>query len=225
MRVIPFRCSACHRRNDDRNEWSILQWREHLSARLRHFQDCSPTGKERTRHQSQSGGIYTRASCREVYSVQQAQGKGEKKQPMPTLIADFDAMFGVTQETERSPRRKASNNEEHLLQCKCVQWFRHEYPEYRSLLFAIPNAGKRSPAVARWLKDEGMVDGVSDLILLVPRGGYGALCLETKIPSANSKLSPAQKAWLSAAEKAGNRAEVYRTQEEFQRIVTNYLTY
>ena len=43
-------------------------------------------------------------------------------------------------------------------------------------------------------KAEGLVAGVSDLILLVSRGGFGALCIELKTPKGRQ----------SAAQKDGN---------------------
>ncbi len=121
------------------------------------------------------------------------------------------------------PRRAPSRNEEHALQCRCVRWFRCKYPQYKYMLFAVPNGGKRSTTAAQWLKDEGMTDGVADLILLVPRGGYGALCLETKTTSKSSRLRPSQEAWLAEANAHGNKAVVYRSEEEFEKIVTEYL--
>ena len=60
------------------------------------------------------------------------------------------------------------NQEEHNIQCACVRWFNYQWPEYRGLLFAVPNGGARSKATAGKLKAEGVVAGVADLILLVP---------------------------------------------------------
>ena len=76
--------------------------------------------------------------------------------------------------------RKAPSEEEHDLQCACVEWFRWQYPHLRLNLFAVPNGGARSKRTAGKLKAEGVVAGVSDLILLVRRGGYGGLLIEMK---------------------------------------------
>ncbi len=73
------------------------------------------------------------------------------------------------------------------------------------------------------MKGEGVVAGVSDLILLEARGNYGALCIEMKTPSKSSRQNPNQKLWQAATEKAGNAYVVVRSLEAFQEVVRNYL--
>ena len=80
--------------------------------------------------------------------------------------------------------------EEHNLQCACVRWFNYQWPEYRGLLFAVPNGGARSKATAGKLKAEGVVAGVADLILLVPKQWAFALCIEMK--TEKGRQSPEQ---------------------------------
>mgnify|MGYP000046985433 FL=1 len=55
---------------------------------------------------------------------------------------------------------------ENALQQKCYFWFHNTYPEYRGLLFAVPNGGKRTKREAKTLKLTGVVSGVSDMIFL-----------------------------------------------------------
>ena len=64
---------------------------------------------------------------------------------------------------------------------------------------------------------------MSDLILLEARGGYGALCLEAKRESKESRQSISQKEWQKATEMMGNRYVVFRTFEEFKAIVDEYM--
>lgn len=52
---------------------------------------------------------------------------------------------------------------EHEEQKAFVKWFHQQYP--RILIFAVPNAAMRSPELAAYLKAEGMVKGVPDLIV------------------------------------------------------------
>ena len=99
------------------------------------------------------------------------------------------------------------------LQIACVRWYAMQYPLYRGLLFAVPNGGSRNRIEAARMKAEGMVTGVSDLILLVPRGHFGALCIELKTET--GRLSPAQKEWLQWAEMNGNKCIVVRHIEQF----------
>ena len=112
---------------------------------------------------------------------------------------------------------------ESILQRACIQWFRLQYPEYALLCFAVPNGGARSKIEASILKAEGVVAGVADLILLVPRRGYSSLCIEMKTQAKGSTQSPSQKRWQHAAESAGNKYVVVRSIEEFIKIVNEYL--
>jgi len=69
---------------------------------------------------------------------------------------------------------------ESKLQIECVKWFRYQYPNYRMLLFAIPNGGKRNAITAQILKSEGVVSGVADLFLSIPKGKFHGLYIEMK---------------------------------------------
>ena len=76
--------------------------------------------------------------------------------------------------------RSKPKNEEHKIQCSCVSYFRLKYPHLRNMLFAVPNAARRSARNGAYMKDEGMLPGVADLILLKSNRFYGALCVEMK---------------------------------------------
>jgi len=58
---------------------------------------------------------------------------------------------------------KESLPTEHEEQKAFVKWFHQQYP--RVLMFAVPNAAMRSPELAAYLKAEGMVKGIPDLIV------------------------------------------------------------
>lgn len=73
------------------------------------------------------------------------------------------------------------------------------------------------------MKAEGVTAGVSDLILLEPRGGYGALCIEMKTGSKSSRQSESQKEWQKATEAAGNKYVVCRSLDSFMAEVTKYI--
>lgn len=124
--------------------------------------------------------------------------------------------------------------EEHQLQCACVRWFAYQYPQYNGLLFAVPNGSYRSKATAGRLKAEGVVAGVSDLILLVPRCRASitennaasieikhALCIEMK--TAKGRQSPEQKIWQRLVEEHGYKYAVCRSLDEFIDTVEAYL--
>ena len=114
-----------------------------------------------------------------------------------------------------------THQEEHNLQCACVKWFAYQHPELQGLLFAVPNGSYRNKATAGKLKAEGVVPGVADLILLVPRNQYHGLCIEMK--TEKGRQSPEQKAWQEKADANGYRYIIIRSLELFINSVENYL--
>lgn len=113
---------------------------------------------------------------------------------------------------------------EHQLQTACFQWFNLQYPEFRGLLFAVPNGGGRSRIEAALLKAEGVVAGVADMLLLVPSKGYAGLCIEFKAATKAAHQSEAQKNWERLINKHGAyKYTVVRTFEEFRTLMCNYL--
>jgi len=69
-------------------------------------------------------------------------------------------------------RRSKYGASEHQEQVAVIQWWalackRYGLPEFA--LMAVPNAAKRSYALARYMKSEGLRSGVPDLFLAYPR--------------------------------------------------------
>lgn len=95
-----------------------------------------------------------------------------------TILANEKALHGLcmlagkpapegfdTPAVERKTRAPAKPSEiptEHEEQKAFVKWFRSGYP--RVLIFAVPNAGQRDHNAASWMRAEGMVAGIPDLI-------------------------------------------------------------
>lgn len=119
-------------------------------------------------------------------------------------------------------KRKRPGDEEHRLQCGCVRWFRMQHDDIGPLLFAVPNGGRRDKVSGARLKAEGVVAGVSDLILLVARHGYHGLLIEMK--TQKGRQSQQQRRWQRLAERQGYRYVVIRSIEEFIQVVNEYLT-
>lgn len=112
--------------------------------------------------------------------------------------------------------------EEHKIQCAIVKWFYYAYPQYRGgLFFAVPNGGHRNIQTAARLKAEGVTAGVSDLILLVSKQGYHALCIEVK--TLKGRQSENQKAWEAKVEAQGFKYALVRSLDEFAELVRWYL--
>mgnify|MGYP001521482673 FL=1 len=125
------------------------------------------------------------------------------------------------QEQKKKKSRRPPRDEEHRLQCDCVSWFCLQYPAWRGLLFAVPNGGRRDGITGKKLKDEGVVPGVSDLLLLYPSGKYHALCVEMKTPK--GRQSEVQKAWQRAVERAGYKYALCRSLADFITTIEKYL--
>ena len=86
---------------------------------------------------------------------------------------------------------------------------------------AIPNGSARNPWTAKNLKDEGVLSGAPDLILLIPKKGYASLCIEMKKPG--GRVSESQKAFKKTAEGFKNKYVVCYSFEEFKAVIEDYL--
>lgn len=119
------------------------------------------------------------------------------------------------------PRRKPREIEHHT-QVMCINWFRLQYPTLRHRLFAVPNGSARDVVTGAKLKAEGVLAGVSDLILLKRNKTFGALLIEMK--SDNGRQSQAQKEW-EAKVTADNEYKyvVCRSLQDFIREINDYL--
>jgi hypothetical protein len=128
--------------------------------------------------------------------------------------------FGAS---EIGRRRKPRVEREHGEQVALVTWARYEsgrMPEL-ALLFAIPNAGKRSRGAGGKLRAEGMKAGVPDLCLPVARGGYHGLFIELK--AKGGRPTDEQKAWLRALTCQGYYACICVGWEAAKKRVEEYL--
>lgn len=112
---------------------------------------------------------------------------------------------------------------EDRLQISCVRWFRYQYTALAKMLIHCPNGGSRNLKEATKLKNMGVTAGVSDLILLVQRHGYGCLCIELK-DGKKGRQSKAQHEWELNALTFGNKYVICRSFDEFQQEINSYLT-
>ena len=130
----------------------------------------------------------------------------------------------MIKETPENPYKTRRGSPEMHIQAECVKWLWNERPMTRGLFFHVENelsmAGNNA-AVGAIRRAQGIVKGVSDCILLMQRGGYGALLVEFK--TATGYQSSAQKEWQSLVERQGYKYVVCRSLEEFKEIIDNYL--
>ncbi|WP_044200640.1 hypothetical protein [Flammeovirga sp. OC4] len=99
---------------------------------------------------------------------------------------------------------------EHKIQCACVRWFRLSYPALKNSLFAVPNGGARDAVTGRKLKDEGVLAGVPDLMLIYKGKPYP---FELKTPVGT--LSATQKAVHDDWNKQGVDTVIIRSIDDF----------
>ena len=110
---------------------------------------------------------------------------------------------------------------EHNIQVSCITWLRYTLPTLFEVTFAVPNGGLRDDLTQKLLNDEGLKNGVADLIMLKKTPRYGALCIEMK--TRTGQQSNAQKQWQKACELIGSaRYVVARSLEDFKREVLEY---
>lgn len=117
--------------------------------------------------------------------------------------------------------RRKPKDEEHKIQVSMVNWFRLKYPLMRHNLFSVPNGGRRDAVTGAKLKAEGVLPGVSDLILLKSNRFYGALLIETKTKKGIQRES--QKEWEAKITADGYKYVVCRSLDDFIKVVTDYL--
>ena len=95
-----------------------------------------------------------------------------------------------------------------------------KFPEL-SLIFHIPNGGKRNAREAARFKRMGVKAGVPDLFLPVPRGGCHGLFIELKAP--RGKLSDYQRGWIKSLKASGYAVSVCYGYDEARQDILHYL--
>lgn len=114
-----------------------------------------------------------------------------------------------------------SESDEGIAFIRWCRWAEKQYPELE-LLYHIPNGGARDIQTGARLKREGVLAGMLDYCLPVPRGGFGALYLELKIIT-GGVLSEKQKKIIVLLERHGNKVVVCAGWEAAKNAVIEYL--
>ena len=124
--------------------------------------------------------------------------------------------------TVKKPRKKPENKE-HKEQVRFFQMVKLKFPNlYESkLIFAVPNAAKRSKSLAAMMKAEGMQSGISDIICLLPSICYHGLCIEMKIKP--NKPTPEQRKFLESAGEQGYKTAICYSADDAFEVLEKYL--
>lgn len=147
------------------------------------------------------------------------------------MLLEKEAAADKRRADEASRWKVTHRQEEHETQARCVKWFRNEWSEYSGVFFAVPNGGAigQSKSKAEHAKagakrrDEGVLAGVSDLLLLVARKGFHGLCIEMKREDSKSRQVESQKVFERNVTSQGYKYVVIRSEEDFKREVSEYL--
>lgn len=117
------------------------------------------------------------------------------------------------------------NDFEHQHQCALIKWAKLNEPRHPELrwLFAVPNGGQRSKAVAGKLKASGVKSGVLDLCLPVKRGNFTSLWIEMKY--GKNTLTDNQKEFIQFVESQGAKVVVCYDWETATKIIDVYLSH
>ena len=115
------------------------------------------------------------------------------------------------------------NSVEHNEQAALFRWaamMERKHPEL-ALMYAIPNAARRSPRQGAWMKAEGMRAGVPDVHLPVPVPGFAGLWIEMK--AGKNKPTPEQRKRMEALEAHGHLCVVCYCWLDAAAVVEKYL--
>ena len=94
---------------------------------------------------------------------------------------------------------------EHDIQVGIVNYLRLN----KLFCFSVPNGGLRNIKTASFLKKEGALAGVSDLIVLLKNE-----CVFVEVKTKTGKQSPEQKSFQQTVESLGFRYEVWKSLDD-----------
>ena len=119
---------------------------------------------------------------------------------------------------------------EYNQQCTTVEWYKWQWPIFAGCIMAIPNGAHlagdkiiRAKKMIR-MKKEGFKNGVSDLLIAVPRGTYHGLWVEMKDVGKNiTDVTDDQMKHLQLMRKMGYRAEWCPGADAAMQVIAEYM--
>lgn len=123
----------------------------------------------------------------------------------------------------RKPAKLAYQGDEQKFQTECSKWLRKELylrgePQ---IYYHVPNERKASMAQMCRLKAQGVLAGVSDVVLPLRSEEYSGIYCELKANTGSP--SKEQKAFLAGVAAEGHLAVVINDLETFKEVFTFYL--
>lgn len=123
----------------------------------------------------------------------------------------------------RLPSKLAWAEKEDALQTECMKWLKKELynRDLPQLAYHPPNGGNRNQREASRLKLQGVLPGVSDVVLPMRSEGYSGVYCELK--KKGGTISEDQIKFLTGVEAEGYLAIVVNDLETFKEVFTYYL--
>jgi hypothetical protein len=115
-------------------------------------------------------------------------------------------------------------------QKEIVELFRARWPHYAhclrvSLAGINLGPGPKAARMVNYMHSMGVTDGEADLLLALPRHGYGSLVLEHKALESSHKASVGQQKYIGLHNATGNCAILTRGVEHAMQVITAYIEY
>lgn len=127
----------------------------------------------------------------------------------------------TTPKNKKRPCPITTSPSEAVIQIALIQWLTREFPFEHTLVYHVPNGGKRSKRTGASLKHQGVRRGIPDLVLPFARGGYSHMYLELKTKKGH--LSKDQVFMIAALQREGAHVVVCYGLEEAQTAIREYL--
>lgn len=109
-------------------------------------------------------------------------------------------------------------------QINAIAWLREKHPQYAVMAFHVPNEGNIPVQYRQDLLRQGLLPGVSDIIIIKSSQIFPAGVFEMKRASvAKSKVSPEQRKFIQLAEMDGKMACLTYGAEAFKAAFLDYI--
>lgn len=110
------------------------------------------------------------------------------------------------------------------LQAEAVEWFRKEFPQWRTLLIMIKNDGDKNPVQASKDLALGLQSGTPDLFLAIPNRKKKSAGLWLEIKTEDGAVSSPQMYQMGKLSELGYKTVVCWSVDQFRAEVIDYLT-
>lgn len=157
-----------------------------------------------------------------MFRPRQTCAMSRYRQPRPSTRV---ALATLDERRADQAKAKPKVKDEHTEQAELMSWLSLAWPGL--VVFAVPNAAKRSAYLAQRLKAEGLESGVPDVYIEEARGGWFGLRIEMKRSDqarrADGGLSEAQERFIPRLQAKGYKVAVCYSSAQAIKTVETYM--